>query len=46
VNALENVVKPSYRQVIKFIQDKLDEESLEELVRTKLIGGAIARRRE
>jgi len=46
VNALENVVIPSYRQVIKFIQDKLDEEGLEELVRTKLIGGAIARRRE
>jgi len=46
VNALENIVIPSYRQVIKFIQDKLDEEGLEELVRTKLIGGAIARRRE
>jgi len=46
VNALENVVIPSYSQVIKFIQDKLDEESLEELVRTKLIGGAAARRRE
>lgn len=46
VNALENIVIPNYRQVIKFIQDKLDEESLEELVRTKLIGGAIARRRK
>lgn len=46
VNALESVVIPSYSQVIKFIQDKLDEESLEELVRTKLIGGAAARRRE
>jgi len=46
VNALENVVIPTYRQVIKFIQDKLDEEGLEELVRTKLIGGAIARRKE
>jgi len=46
VNALENIVIPSYRQVTKFIQDKLDEEGLEELVRTKLIGGAIARRRE
>jgi len=45
VNALENVIIPSYTQVIKFIQDKLDEESLEELVRTKLIGGAIARRK-
>ena len=45
VNALENTIIPSYRQVIKFIQDKLDEESLEDLVRMKLIGGALARRR-
>ncbi len=46
VNALENTIIPSYRQVIKFIEDKLDEESLEELVRMKLIGGTLARRRE
>jgi V/A-type H+-transporting ATPase subunit D len=46
VNALENTIIPSYRQVIKFIEDKLDEESLEELVRMKLIGGALSRRRE
>lgn len=45
VNALENTIIPSYRGIIKFIQDKLDEESLEELVRMKLIGGALARRR-
>ncbi len=45
VNALENTIIPSYKQVIKFIEDKLDEESLEELVRMKLIGGALARRR-
>ena len=45
VNALENMIIPSYRQVIKFIEDKLDEESLEELVRMKLIGGALAKRR-
>ena len=45
VNALENTIIPSYRQIIKFIEDKLDEESLEELVRMKLIGGALARRR-
>lgn len=44
VNALENIVIPSYSQVIKFIEDKIDEEALEELVRTKLVGGAIARR--
>jgi V/A-type H+-transporting ATPase subunit D len=46
VNALENTIIPSYQRVIKFIEDKLDEESLEELVRMKLIGGALARRRE
>jgi V/A-type H+-transporting ATPase subunit D len=46
VNALENTIIPSYQQVIKFIEDKLDEESLEELVRMKLIGGALSRRRE
>jgi V/A-type H+-transporting ATPase subunit D len=45
VNALENTIIPNYRGVIKFIEDKLDEESLEELVRMKLIGGALARRR-
>lgn len=46
VNALENTIIPGYKQIIKFIEDKLDEESLEELVRMKLIGGALARRRE
>ena len=45
VNALENTIIPSYKQIIKFIEDKLDEESLEELVRMKLIGGALAKRR-
>jgi V/A-type H+-transporting ATPase subunit D len=45
VNALENTIIPSYRKIIKFIEDKLDEESLEELVRMKLIGGALSRRR-
>ncbi len=46
VNALENTIIPSYRKTLKFIEDKLDEESLEELVRMKLIGGVLARRRE
>jgi V/A-type H+-transporting ATPase subunit D len=46
VNALENTIIPSYKKVVKFIEDKLDEEGLEELVRMKLIGGALARRRE
>ncbi len=46
VNALENTIIPRYRKTLKFIEDKLDEESLEELVRMKLIGGVLARRRE
>ena len=45
VNALENTIIPRYKAIIKFIQDKLDEEALEELVRMKLIGGALAKRR-
>ncbi|MEE8354286.1 MAG: V-type ATP synthase subunit D [Candidatus Bathyarchaeia archaeon] len=45
VNALENNIIPSYKAIIKFIEDKLDEEALEELVRMKLIGGALAKRR-
>ncbi len=39
VNALENMVIPDMRYTIKFIEDKLDAEALEELVRMKLIGG-------
>jgi V/A-type H+-transporting ATPase subunit D len=39
VNALENMVIPDMKHIIKFIEDKLDEESMEELVRMKLIGG-------
>jgi len=46
VNALENIIIPEYKRIIKFIEDKLDEEALEELVRMKLIGGAKASRRE
>jgi V/A-type H+-transporting ATPase subunit D len=46
VNALENIIIPEYQQIIKFIEDKLDAESLEELVRMKLIGGAKSSKRE
>jgi len=42
VNALENTVIPDMKAVIKYIQDKLDEEQMEDLVRIKLIGGALA----
>jgi V/A-type H+-transporting ATPase subunit D len=45
VNALENMVIPDMKYIIKFIEDKLDEESMEELVRMKLIGGAKASQR-
>jgi V/A-type H+-transporting ATPase subunit D len=45
VNALENIIIPEYQQIIKFIEDKLDAESLEELVRMKLIGGAKSSKR-
>jgi V/A-type H+-transporting ATPase subunit D len=46
VNSLEDVVIPQYHRIISFIEDKIDEEGLEELVRTKLIGGSLSRRRE
>jgi len=42
VNALENTVIPDMKQVIKYIQDNLDEEQMEDLVRIKLIGGALS----
>ena len=45
VNALENFIIPDMKAIIKFIEDKLDEESMEELVRMKLIGGAKKSRR-
>ena len=45
VNALENTIIPDMRHIIKFIEDKLDEEAMEELVRMKLIGGAKASRK-
>jgi V/A-type H+-transporting ATPase subunit D len=41
VNALENTVIPDMKSIIKFIQDKLDEEQMEDLVRIKLIGGVL-----
>lgn len=46
VNALENTVIPDYKKIIKFIEDKLDSEALEELVRMKLIGGVKSSHRE
>ena len=45
VNALEKVVIPSYEEMIKRIQDILDDEMLEEIIRLKLIKEILMRRR-
>lgn len=45
VNALEKVVIPSYEWTIKRIQDILDDEMLEEIIRLKLIKETLTRRR-
>ncbi|MCW3976225.1 MAG: V-type ATP synthase subunit D [Candidatus Bathyarchaeota archaeon] len=45
VNALEKIVIPDYNQVIKFIEDRIDEDMLEEIIRTKLVRELIHRRR-
>ena len=45
VNALEKVVIPSYEETIKRIQDVLDDEMLEEIIRLKLIKEILMRRR-
>jgi len=45
VNALEKVVIPSYEETIRRIQDVLDDEMLEEVVRLKLIKGILTGRR-
>jgi len=45
VNALEKVVIPNYEETIKKIQDILDDEMLEEIIRLKLIKEILMRRR-
>ena len=45
VNALEKVVIPSYEDTIKRIQDVLDDEMLEEIIRLKLIKEILMGRR-
>ena len=45
VNALEKVVIPSYEETIKRIQDILDDEMLEEIIRLKLIKELLTRGR-
>jgi len=45
VNALEKVVIPNYEETIRRIQDVLDDEMLEEVIRLKLIKGILTGRR-
>jgi len=45
VNALEKAVIPEQEAEIKFIEEKLEEEALEDLSRMKIIKNAIIRRR-
>ena len=45
VNALEKIVIPDYRKVIRYIEDRIDEDMLEEIIRTKLIRSLIIKRR-
>ncbi len=45
VNALEKVVIPRYKVLIKYIQDVLDHEMLEEFMRTKLVKNVLSKKR-
>jgi len=45
VNALEKIVIPDYNRVIKFIEGRIDEDLLEEIIRTKIVRTLIVRRR-
>jgi len=45
VNALEKVVIPAYEEMIRYIEDRLFEQELEEFVRTKFIRDRIRERR-
>lgn len=45
VNALEDIILPSYKRAVKYIEDTLEGEMLEEFTRMKHIGRALARRR-
>lgn len=45
VNALEKIVIPEYKRIIKQIEDRLDEDMLEEFIRTKFVRSIISGRR-
>ncbi|MGQ4834128.1 MAG: V-type ATP synthase subunit D [Candidatus Asgardarchaeia archaeon] len=45
VNALEKIVLPEMRQTLKYIEDLLDEDMLEEFTRIKLVRNVILERR-
>ncbi|MBS7645960.1 MAG: V-type ATP synthase subunit D [Candidatus Bathyarchaeia archaeon] len=45
VNALEKIVIPGYKRMIKYIEDMLEEAMLEEFTRTKFVKALLSRRR-
>ena len=46
VNALERIIIPELKETIRYIEDMLEEEALEEFTRIKFVRDLIARRRE
>ncbi len=45
VNALEKIVIPEYRLVVKQIEDRLDQDMLEEFIRTRFVRSLISRKK-
>jgi len=45
VNALEKIVIPEYRLLVKQIEDRLDQDMLEEFIRTRFVRTLISKRR-
>ena len=46
VNALERIIIPELKETIRYIEDMLEEEALEEFTRIKFVRDLIAKRRE
>lgn len=46
VNALERIIIPELKETMRYIEDMLEEEALEEFTRIKFVRDLIARRRE
>jgi V/A-type H+-transporting ATPase subunit D len=45
VNALEKIVIPEYKLLVKQIEDRLDQDMLEEFIRTRFVRAAVSRKR-